>query len=369
MPAISEQKRWELYCQEELAALTPVLSRLGFSLEQEQPHLGGERYLMYAVTITSGRKLILVGSRVSDGLRVIIKATRDGSGKRELARERACRRALEQIKFAYEVFRAPEEILFTRARGFTISIQQFLEQERPFLERALEEQFFLALRAFKSQESAHATTYGHQRQIRKTFGYTDAAEYEKTFSKFRSTLEHLNLEEPRLTESLAAAHQHIRTGLETIEQYGGFLTHTDFVPHNVRVLNGCIYLLDHSAIRFGNKYEGWARFINFMTLYNPDLADALITYVAANRTEEEAQALTLMRLYRLGEIIYYYAQTLPKSDGNLLKLNRARLTLWSRILESTVRNERLPEEILTTYKNTRDALRSDDEKKRQQGLH
>ena len=171
------------------------------------------------------------------------------------------------------------------------------------------------------------------------------------------------------THSSRRHSEQLREHEKTIEQYSGFLTHTDFVPHNIRIHDDTIYLLDHSSLTFGNKYEGWARFVNFMTLYNPMLENALVTYVKENRTPEESVSLRMMRIYRLGEIIWYYVQTLEKSTGDLHTLNTARITFWSTVLTHILKDERIPESIITEYKKTRDSLRSDDEKKRQQGLH
>jgi len=271
---------WDAYVARERTALEPVLASLGYTLDHVQPHLGGERYLMQAITTHSGRKLILLGTRMSDGKRVVIKATGDTSGTRELEHERVCRQALKEINFAYQVLFSPEELLFTTVGARTIFIQAFIEQESTFLARPLTEQFALALKAFKAQESAHATTYKHQRLIERTFGRMDSVEYLKTFERFGAP---------------QAAYEFLQKNKDTIDQYSDFLTHTDFVPHNIRIANGKIYLLDSSSLRFGNKYEGWARFLNFMTLYNPALETALVQYVRDNRTPEESLALRLMR--------------------------------------------------------------------------
>lgn len=348
------KQTWEKYRTEELAAVAPLLERLGFTLDERQKHLGGERYLMRAVTTTSGQKLILTGRRASDGMRVVIKATRDAAGARELVHERGCRRVLQNIHFAYDVFHAPKEILLTATEGFTLSIQEYVKQEWPFLERPLQEQFAFALRAFKAQESAHAATYNHLRLVQKTFDTKDAAGYLRMFTSFGAPAE---------------AGKFLETHEETIEQYCGFLTHTDFVPHNFRIAGDTMYLLDHSSLRFGNKYEGWARFLNFMTLYNPALEAALVQYVDDNRSPEESLSLRLMRVYRLGEIIWYYKNTLLKSTGNLLQLNQARVDFWSQVLDSQLCARPLADEVRASYIKTRDALRSEDEKERQVDLH
>lgn len=368
MSSSETRAAWKKYREEELTTITPLLNELGFALEDAQPHVGGERYLMRAVTTASGAKLVLLARRKRDGMRVVVKATRDPGGRRELEHERASRKVLHAIRFAYRVFLSPAEVLFTRRLGYTISIQAFIEQESPFLARPLKEQFSLALKAFKAQEGAHATTYGHERLVRKTFSTMDAAAYLVAFERFSWKTLSL-VPEPSLKAVFGAAKEFLNAHGDVVEQYCGFLTHTDFVPHNIRVKDGDIYLLDHSSLRFGNKYEGWARFINFMMLYNPPLAEALIDYVRLNRTPEESLSLKLMRVYRLGEIMCYYATTLARSEGDLLTLNTARIHFWARALESVLRDQPLLPAVLDSYRRMRDALRSEEEKLRQRDLH
>jgi len=366
MSEIKNKQDWEKYCTSELEVVLPILKNLGFKLEDEQPHLGGERYLMQAVTTTSGKKLILLGCSVSDNKRVVIKATSDHAGTKELEKERSLRMALKKINFAYQTFHSPEELLFVKQADFTISIQAFIEKDKQFIERSTEEQFSLALKAFKAQEGAQATTYKHRRFIKKTFGEKNAEDYLKDFLLFKKIILKTF---PEKRAVFGQAEEFLSTHVETIEQYCGFLTHTDFVPHNFRFVNNNIYLLDHSSIRFGNKYDGWARFINFMALYNPELEQTIVEYVRNNRTPEESLSLKLMRIYRLGEIIYYYTNTLQRSSGNLLELNRARIDLWSSLLEAVLENKVLDKNLIEKYKKTRDLLRDKEELERQEGLH
>ncbi len=360
---------WEDYCKNELEIVVPLLDSLGYVLDSLQPHIWGERYLMQAVTTTSGKKLILLGSRKSDHKRVVIKTTSDPAGIRELEHERNCRRVLQEIKFAYQIFLSPEEILFVKKGRHVISIQAFIEQKSAFLERPLEEQFSLALKSFKAQESAHATTYEHVRLIKKTFGSMNARAYGYAFAGFIQKIKRRLADDLELTSLLDRAQKFLEINQETIDQYGNFLTHTDFVPHNFRVVESDIYLLDYSSLRFGNKYEGWARFLNFMTLYNRPLEEALTRYVHDNRTPEEVLSLKLMRVYRLGEIIWYYTSTLDKSSGNLLELNTNRVAFWSKVLEAVLIDKSIDQKEIEDYQRARDLLRSSDEKQRQQGLH
>lgn len=359
---------WESYCTIELGILEPILADLGYTPADEQPHIKGERFLMQAVTTTSGKKLILTGTR-KDGKRVIIKATRDDAGKKEIIHERACRELLNSINFAAEVFHSPKELLYTESHGFLISIQEFIKQPKTFLEHPIEHQFDLALGAFKAQEGAHATTYRHIQSIKKAFEIRDANTYLKNFASFVARTSETLPDNRQLRNLLRSAEDELTEHKESIERYCGFLTHTDFVPHNIRINDGTIYLLDHSSLAFGNKHEGWARFLNFMVLYNQPLQEALEQYVRDNRAPEEYESLQLMRLYRLGEIICYYTGTLERSEGDLKELNKARVEFWKSVLEYTIEDTPVPTEIIRNYRHTRDSLRSSDEKARQKGLH
>ncbi len=361
-----EKKAWELYRERTLSRLAPLLTDEGFILEDSQPHLEGERYLTRPVG--GGRKLLLIGRRVSDGLRAVIKASDEKLGIIEIEHERVCRRVLERISFAYQAFRSPAEILYVRKGGYAILITEFIEQEKPFTERPLQEQFTLALKAFKAQESAHATTYAHVQLIRGTFGEMTVLEYGDTARRYAADIGRLAPEEglaPLLQEALAI----LSLEGETIARYCGFLTHWDFTPQNIRVRDGEIYLLDHSALHFGNKYEGWARFINFMELYNPALAAALVGYVRDNRTAEESLSLKRMRVFRLLELIRYYAGWLPRAQGNDRALARARIEFWGKVLRSVLEGKTVAADVIESYKRTRDGLRSEEEKRRQKGLH
>jgi hypothetical protein len=201
------------------------------------------------------------------------------------------------------------------------------------------------------------------------FQVRSADEYLTTFTNFIKKMESHTALSDTVQKNLRAAEALLQKNKNTIEQYCGFLTHTDFVPHNVRIRNRGMYLLDYSALIFGNKYEGWARFLNFMTLYNQPLEQALITYIQKNRTPEESLSLQMMRIYRLGEILWYYAKTLERSSGDLLLLNAARVHFWGDVLSYVLKNEMVPESLVVEYQKTRDGLRSEEEKERQKELH
>jgi hypothetical protein len=362
------QTNWSEYVASEIPHIASLLAPHHITLDTEQPHTKGERFLMQALTTIGGKKLILLGTQTETGAKVVIKATNDLVGKQELTHERHCRTLLHGMNFSYETFNSPKEILFIEKSGYTIFVSEFIEQTSSFLERPLKEQFTYALNALKAQERTRATTASHIAQIKRVFGTRTSHEYLGMFEAFIYTT-NTKYANQKTQTTLQEAYGALVTGQTRIEQYGGFLTHTDFVPHNFRIKDGTLYLLDFSSLRFGNKHESWARFLNFMTLYNPELETLLLTYVEKNRSKEERESLQLMRLFRLGEIVAYYTNTLEKSDGNLLTLNTNRIEFWTDVLVAELHNNRIDSSIRMNYKEKRDALRSVSEKDRQVGLH
>lgn len=368
------KKDWESYVAQERARVEPLLARKGFTLDDKQPQTIGERYL--ARPIGGGRKVVFFGRRSADRTRVVIKTSNEQRGIAELQQEQNVRRILRRIKFAYQIFSLPTDILFDQSQG--ILITEYIAQEKSFLDRPLEEQFSIALDAFKAQEAAHATTYSHQSislalgKINAVDYYIKAGEYRK-IGAYAQDLTGLLIDDeelyPRLDTALNRTIELIRDNEETLDRYGGFLTHWDFIPQNFRIRDGKLYLLDHTSIRFGNKYEGWARFVNFMTLYNPPLAAALIAYVRLNRTPEEFLSLKIMRAYRLIELIRYYSGWLGKTVDDTRELARTRIAFWTEVLEAVLDEREVPTTTIEVYKAKRDALRSTDEKERQKDLH
>ncbi|HEX8947033.1 MAG TPA: hypothetical protein VF829_02360 [Candidatus Paceibacterota bacterium] len=370
--ATDAKKDWEAYVAREQERVTPLLAARSFTLDAEQPQTIGERYLTRP--IGSGRKVVLFGRRRSNGMRVVVKTSSETQGKDELLHETRVHAMLSRIRFAYGTFALPEILLFDKQHG--VLVTEYIEQEKSFLERPLKEQFALALDAFKAQESTHATTAEHwselERLMKEHAHYVKPGEYRK-IGEYAQDLVGLLADEKELYSKIDALLNKVIELLEarreTLERYDGFLTHWDFTPQNFRIRDDTLYLLDLTSIRFGNKYESWARFINFMTLYNSPLAQALVEYVQLNRTEEEVNALRLMRAYRLVELIRYYATWLGKTQGDTLELAKARIAFWTEVLEAVLNGREVSEDVIDVYKNKRDALRTADEKQRQRGLH
>ncbi len=357
-----DKLKWEAYRERELREFSPILAKLGFMLDEDQPHVGGERYLM------SGEKLVLLGRRASDEKRVVIKVSSQPEGMREIEREQACRAILKRVDFAYRTFLLPGELLFVRSGNCAISITAYIEERLAFLNHSLEEQFFLALRAFETQEGVHATAYAHAKIIKKTFGIVGAREYLGSFGVFRKNALAADPGNAELAFALKRAWELLAAHEATIERYSGFLTHADFTPHNFRVVDRDIYLLDHTSLRFGNKYESWARFLNYMIIYNRPLRSALADYVRKNREEEEYLNLRLMCAYKIGFLLQFYAGALVRTGGDLNTLSRERVLFWARVLGSILDDVPVSEEMVREYEHSRDSLRSAEEKYRQKEL-
>jgi len=353
---------WDAYKENELAWAEQALSQLGYSLDSEQVHISGERYLM------SGRKLVLTGTDKADNTRIIIKVSSDPDGIREIEHERTARTVLHALDFAERDFYTPNERHFERTETHAIFITEFITETKPFLAHTIEEQFFLSMRAFETQEGLHATTSGHAARITEAFGMVSSTTYLTAYRSFLATARARTPEHDTLIATLHRGEHFLAEHRDTLETYCGFLTHTDFVPHNLRVVGRDIYLLDHTSLHFGNKYESWARFINYMLLYNLPLATALMQYLYENRRAEEFMSLRLMRVYKLGFLLEFYAGAYAQSTGNLRALSAARLDFWTDVMAHTIESTPLPEERIEAYKKTRDRLRSDEERARQRVL-
>jgi len=354
---------WEKYVERETHFFVNFLVEAGFVLDTDQVHTKGERYAFRA------QKLILTGKEKNTGKKVIIKVTREKEGKEEILHERECRQALKKIDFAYHEFLDPTELFFESNKIYTILVTEFIQEEKQFLQRTLQEQFDIALKSFTVQEGIHAVTASHQKFIDKHFENFTFIEYKKYLENYKNIILNIFHEDQNLKNILEQAEIEFNKNDYRVNQYCGFLTHTDFVPHNFRVRDGKIYLLDHSAIRIGSKHEGWGRFLNFMTLYNRDLENLFIKYFADNRSLEEIESLRLMRIFRLFDLIHHHAKIYRQAEGELKSLSYKRVFFWLELLKSILENKQLEQNIIEEYKNSRDTLRTVEEKERQKVLY
>jgi hypothetical protein len=309
----------------------------------------------------SVHKLVLTGTSTKDGARVVIKVSLDAEGARDVTAEHTVRELLLGVRFASRDLSFPAELLFGVYHGHTISVTEFISQDRVFVDYPLREQFFMILKLFESQEEFHATTYEHTKTLIGAIPVWTSALYIADTEALAHTI---TLNNPACTVArelvvlMKASQAHI-------DRYSGFLDHTDLVPHNFRVKSGALFALDQVAIRFGNKYEMWARFINYMVIHNPGLADLLTAYVAEKRGAEDAEMLRVMRCYKAGVLLRYYAETTNKAAGDMRELSHTRFIFWEQVLAHLLNNEPIPPTLVTEYIGVRNTLRSEDEKKRQ----
>ena len=346
----------------ELSTISALLDSLGFSLDKVQPYISGERYLM------PGGKLVLAGRHNESGTKVIIKTSRQPDGKREIESEKRSRDLMRSLSFADKKILLPEELYYGKEDAYVFLIMRFIQQEKVFVGHTIEEQFFIALSAFEAQESFHATTYEHLRTVKEIFPVLSSVEYLKDFNRLKESISQKYPDESLIT-TLQTAEKFLKENVITIDRYANYLTHTDFVPHNFRLVEHTLYMLDcvpnYATIHFGNKYEGWARFLNYMLIHSTELERILTKYVRDNRGEDEYLSLRLMRAYKIAFLLDYYARSLEKTIGDLHKLTLARLEYWREALTAILKNRPVAKEVTEKYIATRNALRSEEEKKRQ----
>jgi hypothetical protein len=342
--------------------ISALLTPLGISLDKLQPYISGERYLM------SGGKLVLAGTEEKSGTKMIIKASRNKDGKKEIGSEKKSRDLMRTLSFADKKILIPEEFYFGTRGDYTFLVMRFISQEKVFAAHDIEKQFFIALSAFEAQESFHATTFEHIRAIKDIFPVLSSSEYLREFARLKdSTLN--NYSDESLREELEKAENFLKENTITIDRHASYLTHTDFVPHNFRLAEHSLFMLDcvpnYSTIHFGNKYEGWARFINYMMIHSPELEKLLVKYVRDSRGEDEYLSLRLMRVYKIAYLLDFYARSLFKTTGDLHALTIARLDYWREALTAVLEDRYVPKEVTEKYVAMRNALRSEEEKTRQ----
>ncbi len=220
---MNKTEDWKKQIAKEMEKTSSILNDLGFSLEESQIHVLGERYLI------GGKKLVLLGRNKKTNDKVIIKVSSHPSGIKEIRKERASKNILEEIKFAYHVFNFPKEILFTQKNGYLILVTSFIEQDKKFLEHSLREQFFLALKIFEIQEGVHATTSEHSKTIKKYFGQMNAKDYIKSFKNNQKNIL-LKIKDSKIKRLLSEAQNKLEKNADTINLYFKFLSQLVIVP-------------------------------------------------------------------------------------------------------------------------------------------
>src|SRR3989344_3076197 len=335
----------------ELPTISALLKPLGYSLDELQPYISGQRYLM------AGGKLVLAGTDVKSVEKIIIKASNQTDGKKEISSEKKSRDLMRSLSFADKKILIPEEVFYGEKGGYVFLIMRFIPQDKVFVGHTVEEQFFIALSAFEAQESFHATTYEHLRTVKDIFPVLSSIEYLKDFNRLKESISQKYPDESLIT-TLQTAEKFLKENVMTTDRYANYLTHTDFVPHNFRIAEHSLYMLDcvpnYATIHFGNKYKGRARFLNYMLIHSPELERLLAKYVRDSRGEDEYLSLRLMRVYKIAFLLDYYARSLEKTTGDLHKLTLARLNYWREALTAVLENRPVAKEVTEKYVSMRD---------------
>lgn len=358
MKSTHQNPGWLAEKKEDIGEISSILKTLGYTLDEDQPHLSGERYLM------TREKLVLTGTQTKDGERVIIKVSNHPEGQKEIQDEKKSRDLLKSLSFAKKDITFPDELYYHEHSGYLFWITSYISQEKIFVAHTIEEQFFLILRSFEAQEAFHATTFEHLHNVRATFPVFRASEYLREFEHYIKAITE-NYRDSDLSKNLERAEKFLKENEATVDRYTNHLTHTDFVPHNFRIKGHDVYMLDCSSVYFGNKYEAWARFLNYMTVHNPTLEQLLSEYIRKNRGEDEYLSLRLMRVFKIGKLLEYYSQALQRTEGDLHKLTKVRIMFWNKALEAILEDKQLNESTRNEYISNRDKLRSPEEKERQ----
>jgi len=343
--------------QQELTYLSTILKELGFSVLQKQPHISGER------KIFGSTKLVLICSD-KDGNKVVAKCSRHKIGKKELRREKKIRDHIKKTPFTKDTLSMPKEIFFGTQKNYLIFITEYIEQEKIFVEYSTNKQFLMILRAFEEQESFHATTFEHSLFARLYTSVQKEGVYMKRLSKYLKNIKkypyYKNFE-----KEIEQMLDFFYLNKTLINPYCLFLIHEDFVPHNFRIKDNHIYILDYSALHYGNKYESWARLINYMVIHNPELEQTLIDYIQHNRGNRDYSTLRMMRVFKIFQLLDFYSRIYSNTLGDLHTLTEVRINFWINVGIGVINDRRITKEQLAKYIETRNHLRSEEEKVRQ----
>jgi hypothetical protein len=358
MKASLSKQEWENWKDLEMKKVSDILEKINISLNKEQIQLSGERFLM------SGKKLVLEGFSVNLQKKVIVKYSTDKELIKEILDERNRKDTLEKIKFSYKSINFPKEIYFEKKPEYVLLVTEYIEQETLYVKMSEEDKFFLALKALEAFEGVHSVVGSHQKALNKLNKPFESNDYLKKFEEMYSETKNFLNHESKTVKTLEIAKELLNKNKDLIEKYCNFLTHDDFVPHNMRVKDNDVVVLDHSSLILGNKYESWARFLNFMLIYGLETEKRLSNFVLENRGEEEYFVLRLMRIFKISFLLNFYAKSILKSSDNLQKLQTKRLNWWTEVLEKIISNQNIEKGFVDEHHKFLEELRSEEEKKR-----
>lgn len=357
---IDAKKIWNDKINKELPIIKALLLDLGYELDEIQPNLMGEKFLMKI------DKFVLSAVRIADGKKVIVKVSKDKNGIQEITADRDAMRNLKKMSFALDTIKIAEEYYFDKVSGYTVFIVEFLDQKESMMKLPLEEQFYVTLRAFDILENIYLATKEHKKEVAGKFTVLTAKDYLKKFLQYRDNINKI-LNDPEVDEKISTAKNMFKENMKAVERYENFFVHEDFVQQNFRFVDNILYFIDHEALQFGNLYETQARYLNFMLIYSPSLERKYMEYFKKKHEAEEDKIISLkmMRMLKCTQLLDFYAKSLEKTDGKDYELSKARFSFWLDVLENLMNDTELHHSILTEMITTRDRLRSPEEIERQ----
>jgi hypothetical protein len=356
-------EEWGKWKEENIKKMLEIfkLNGLEITLDKDQPNTKGERFLM------SGKKLVLIGKQKNK--KVVIKYSGDKSGIEEMESERENKHSFLSLDFIKSNFKFPGEIYWQRNKDYALMVTEFIEQGFSFIELPNDKQFYYMLSILESLDGVQATTTSHLKQITKSKHIKNAKDYLDQYLDWCTTIMTLMSKDRELMALLEKGKDIISAQLNLIQKYSSTLTHTDLVPHNFRIYNEEIYFLDHTSLIFGNKYENWARLINFMAIYNRELENNLVKYVKNNKSAEELLMLKIMRIFKISQLIEYNAKSYHKSEGDLKRLCSSRLKLFTRMLSSLMQDSNISDAHHKEFISDLNNFRTQEEKERQKSIY
>lgn len=325
---------------------------MGFTLLRNQPHITGER------SILSLNKLVLLGIN-SKEKKVVIKTAYKNKGKRELELEQRVRSDIEKLITRHgNGFTVPKEIFYGTGDGFLFFITEYINQKKIFTRHNLDQQFIMLKNIIDSKKLS-----------KKSFPWPIyTAKIYLTHLKKNIWIISRAYPNKKLTKNLHTVELLFKNKKKVIDKFSNYLIHDDLMPHNFRINNKKIYLLDYSAIAFGNKFSSWARILNYFTFSNPRLEKKITGDFKKNLTIEELECLHLFRLYKAVTLLAYYTKISKDISGKFLKLTKVRIGFWQNFLAKLL-DKKLPTKTeIARYIELRDTLRSEEEKKRQKEI-
>lgn len=356
MRASLTKEEWDKWKKEALVRVQEVLDMHDIVLDEVQNQLIGERYLM------SGKKLVLQGSNKHSLGKVIVKYSDDKHLINEISDERRRKKIIENIKFGYKSIYFPKELVWTLNNKYALLITEYIDQETVFVKYPIKEQFFYSLKALEAFEGVHSVVSKHDNELKSLSSPKSSEDYIRSFAEMKEDTEKQIPERKHTLEVLDDGLDFLKANQSLVQKYCDFLTHDDFVPHNMRILENDVVVLDHSSLVVGNKYESWARFLNFMIIYGRDLDNMLSEYVLTNRGEEEYTTLRLMRIYKVGFLINFYAKAINKTTGPLFNITDNRVKMWTKVMECLIQNVEIPIDLISQHHEILKNNRSEEEK-------